>query len=315
MGTASSLLVSPFAWAVYGAAGQMSLVCAVRRPRTWNWLLPLAATGVCLLAALPTAAGGSPDAFKIGAGYGLFMAAAMTAGAAPARMDEGVLLSVATAFWLVFWPRAAAGNPLVWLSAVPTLAVAYLAVARVETPPGLRLALYVWALAALAALGAATFPRADLDALAARGQGWQVVLAATWLGAQGAMIAQNALTLAFLIPVPFSKEQSLAERMKQVHDFARLLVANFAPSPIARTRAALVVAAQAGLILLLHALSPGRVGPGLRACVLLILAASVYVEGPEPSPALMNLSLAPPPGRVPTGGDIAREKRRRRRGR
>ena len=238
----------------------------------------------------------------------------MTAGVVPARMDEGVLLSVATAFWLVFWPRAAAGNPLVWLSAVPTLAVAYLAAARAETPQSLRLALYVWALAALAALGVATFPRTNLDALAARGQGWQVILAATWLGAQGAMIAQNALTIAFLVPVPLGEEQSLRERLKQVHDFARLLVADFAPAPIARARAALVVAAQAGLILLLHALSPARVGPGLRACVLLILAASVFLEGPEPSPALVNIPLVPPPRHVPTGGDIAREERRRRDG-
>lgn len=308
MTTLSALFVSPLTWIIFGAAGQLALAGFVRAPRSYIWALGPLVTAVCLLAALPTALGGDPGAYQIGMGFGILFSAVMIAAQAPAAMNEGLILAITTTYWislLVDGERAWWGGfallPGGLIAFFPTLAV--LGVAATGHRPGraLRLGLYLWALFALVVVGAMRFPYSDFAALERSGRGWVVILAASYLGAHIAMLVHNVLALFLLVPVT-AKGQTLNRRLKEIEAYAARLIDNYSPEPLGWRKAALIVAGQGAFVWLLSRWRPDGAGLAVHASLSLCLVGSVFFSrrtGPEE------------PARLPTGGDLKREERRR----
>ncbi|MBI2386851.1 MAG: hypothetical protein HYV14_12720 [Elusimicrobia bacterium] len=309
MTTLSALFVSPSTWVLFGVSGQLALAGYARSPRSWVWAMPPLVMIVCLLAALPTAMGGDPGAYQIGMGFGLLMAAAMVAAHAPAAMNEGLILAITTTYWislLVAGERAWWGNfallPAGLVAFFPTLAVAGAAATGHRPGRAMRLGLYLWALFALVVVGAVRFPYSDFAALQRSDRGWVVILAASYLGAHIAMLVHNVMALFLLLPVT-SKGQTLNRRLKEIEAYAALLIDNYSPEPLGWRKAALIVAGQAAFVWLLSRWRPDGAGLAVHSCLSLCLVGSVFFSrrtGPEE------------PGRLPTGGDLKREERRRR---
>ncbi len=308
MTTLTALIVSPFTWIIFGAAGQLALAGFVRAPRSYIWAMGPLVTFVCLLAALPTALGGDPGAYQIGMAFGLLLSSAMVAAHAPAAMGEGLVLAITVTYWISF--LVAGGErrwggfallPAGFIAFFPTLAV--LGVAATGHRPGraLRFGLYLWALFALVVVGAMRFPYNDFAALERAGRGWIVVLAASYLGAHIAMLVHNVMALFLLIPIP-SKEQSFNRRMKEVEAYAGRLIDNYSPEPLGWRKAALIVAGQAVFVWLLSRWRPEGAGLAVHASLSLCLVASVFFSR-RPAPESER--------RLPTGGDLKREERRR----
>lgn len=308
MTTLSALFVSPLTWMIFGASGQFALAGFVRAPRSYIWALgPLLMT-VCLLAAIPTALGGDPLAYQIGMGFGVLYSAVMIAAYAPAAMNEGLVLAITVTYWISFlvagegrWWGGFALLPAGFIAFFPTLAV--LGVASTGHRPGraLRFGLYLWALFALVVVGAVRFPYNDFAALERSGRSWIVVLAASYLGAHVAMLVHNVLALLLLIPIPV-KEETFGRRMKEVEAYAGRLIDNYSPEPLGWRKAALIVAGQAAFVWLLSRWRPEGAGLAVHASLSLCLVASVFFSR-RPAPESER--------RLPTGGDLKREERRR----
>lgn len=308
MTTLSALFVSPFTWIIFGAAGQLALAGFVRAPRSYIWALGPLVTLVCLLAALPTALGGDPRAYQIGMAFGLLLSAAMVAAHAPAAVGEGLVLAITVTYWISFlvagerqWWGGFALLPAGFIAFFPTLAA--LGVAATGHRPGraLRFGLYLWALFALVVVGAMRFPYDDFAALERSGRGWIVVLAATYLGAHLAMLVHNVMALFLLIPIP-SKDQSFDRRMKEVEAYAGRLIDSFSSEPLGWRRSAIIIAGQGAFVWLLSRWRPEGAGLAVHSCLSLCLVASVFFSRP-PAPEGER--------RLPTGGDLKREERRR----
>lgn len=308
MTTLSALFVSPLTWMIFGSAGQLALAGYVRSPRSWVWAMPPLVMIVCLLAALPTALGGDPGAYQIGMGFGLLMAAVMIAANAPAAMGEGLVLAVTVTYWLSFltagerpWWGGLALLPAGLIAFFPTLAVLGGAVTGHRPGRALRFGLYLWALFALVVVGATRFPYDDFAALERSGRGWITVLAASYLGAHLAMLVHNVMALFLLVPIP-AKDQTFNRRLKEVEEYAGRLIDSYSPEPLGWRRAALIIGAQAAFVRLLSAWRPEGAGLAVHSCLSLCLVGSVFFSRrPEPRDE----------GRLPTGGDLKREERRR----
>lgn len=308
MTTLSALFVSPFTWIIFGAAGQLALAGFVRAPRSYLWAMGPLVTGVCLLAALPTALGGDPGAYQIGMAFGLLLSSAMLAANAPAAMGESLVLAVTVTYWISFlvagegrWWGGFALLPAGFVAFFPTLAVLGVAVTGHRPGRALRFGLYLWALFALVVVGATRFPYNDFAALERSGRGWIVVLAAPYLGAHIAMLVHNLMALFLLIPIP-AKDQTFNRRMKEVEAYADRLIDSFSSQPLGWRRAALIAGGQGGFVWLLSRWRPEGAGLAVHASLSLCLVASVFFFRPP---------AAEGEGRLPTGGDLKREERRR----
>lgn len=305
-----ALFKAPLTWMIFGAAGQLALAAKVRLPRERFWMLPPLVVFVCVLAALPTALGGDPRAYQIGMGFGLLFAGGATAASAPAALSGGVVLAITVTYWLSFilagrstWWGGFALLPAGFAAAPATFALVWLAATGARPERWLRFLLYLWALFALIVVGVMRFPYGDFSALEAAGRGWIVVLAAAYLGAHVAMLAHNALSLLALIPFP-GENQSFDDRLKQVEAHASLLIDSFSPEPLGLGAALRIAAVQGALVWALSLWLPRGWGHGVHASLSLVLVATVYFARPPASGATRPL---------PTGGDLKREERRRRR--
>lgn len=308
MTTLSALFVSPLTWMIFGAAGQFALAGFVRAPRSYIWALGPLLMIVCLLAALPTALGGDPAAYQIGMGFGVLYSAVMIAACAPAAMSEGLVLAITVTYWISIlvagereWWGVFVLLPAGFAAFFPTLAV--LGVAATGRRPGraLRFGLYLWALFALVVVGIMRFPYGDFAALEASGRSWVVILAASYLGAHVAMLVHNVLALFLLIPIP-SKHQTFNRRMKEVEAYASSLIDNYSPEPLGWRKAALIVAGQGAFVWLLGLWRPEGAGLAVHSCLSLCLVGSVFFSRRPGSGE---------PARLPTGGDLKRDERRR----
>jgi|GEM_PF-2476587 len=281
MSAAVTIFTSYQTWIALGATCQLSMVAWVRQPKGWLAALPPAAMLVGIAAAYPSS-GGWSGAYAFGVGFGTVAAAMGIAASAPARMDSGILLGITTAFWLTLGPSLA--DHVVWaaLAAAPSLLVLLGAASAISIRPELKLALYVWALAALTALGTLNFPRIDFADLSQPGREWVMILAASWLGAHLAMLVQNAGSLLVLLPIP-SRDMPWETALQRSRDFARLLIANYAENPLSRAKAFVVVGAQLALFAASRSWSPVSRNLALQACLSLALFASIVEVGPSVS--------------------------------
>jgi hypothetical protein len=304
----TAFFTSPLTWIIFGATAQLTLAAWVRAPRSPMWVFPPIVIGASLLGAIPTALDGDPYAYQIGMGFGLMFAAAWIAHTAPAAMNEGIVLGVTTAYWTSFF---VAGEPARWaaltslpailIAAIPSATIVAIAATGYRPERWLRFMLYLWALFALVDVGVMRFPLSDFTALESAGLGWVVILAAAHLGAHLAMLVHNVMSL--LILVPFTGEdQTFKQRLKEIGRYADRLIAAYSPEPIARRYAILIVAGQAAFMCLLSRWRPEGAALAVHACLSLCLAASIFFTRPPVAAGVKYL---------PTGGDIAQEKRRR----
>lgn len=303
----TSLAASPLTWIIFGAAAQLSLMAYLRHPDRRAALLPPAVIAACLVAAIPTAADGAESAYQIGMGFGLFIASLMVASAAPAALNEGIALAVTATFWTSLYASSPADwyAPFLLVSAVMlaapfTLLLAGLAATATRPPEWLRFVLYLWTVFAMIVVGVARFPFRDFAALDAAGLGWVSILTATYLGAHLALLVHNVLSILLLVPIP-AEDQTFSSRLKQVERYAESLIARYSPEPAGRARALAIVAGQAALSWGFMRWRPEGSWLAAHATVsICLVAATFFTRAPRPHPRPL-----------PTGGDIAREKRRR----
>lgn len=309
MTTLSALFASPLTWMIFGASAQLSLASWVRSPRTYMWAAAPLVMIVCLLGAIPTARAGSPDAYQIGMGFGLLLAASMIASAVPAAMNEGILLAITTTYWISFlvageatWWGPFALLPAGLIAAVPTAVLVGIAATDHRPARWLRFLLYLWALFALVVVGVERFPLSDFAALEGSGRGWIVILAATYLGAHIAMLVHNVMSVLILIPFT-GEDQTFNQRMKDIAKYAARLIACYSPEPLGWRSALLIVVGQGAFVWLLSRWRPEGAWLAVHACLSLSLMASIFFSRPAKPEG---------PECLPTGGDIKREERRRR---
>ena len=200
-------MASPFTWIIFGAAAQLSLAAWVRSAPGWTWAMPPLLAIACLLAAVPAAPDGYPQAYQIGMAIGLRGSATWIASRAPAAMNMGLVLAITATYWTSF---LVSGKTAWWggftfahaalAAAIPTAILVAIVAAGHRPDRWLRFLLYLWALFALAVVGVMRFPLSDFTALESAGLGWVVILAAAYLGAHIAMLVHNVMSLLILIP-------------------------------------------------------------------------------------------------------------------
>lgn len=304
----TELFTSPTTWIIFGAAAQMALMAFVRFPDRRVALLPPGIIAICLVAAIPTAADGAAAAYQIGMGFGLSLAALLLAANSPAALNEGIALAVTAAFWTSLYASSPADwyapfllSSAVILAAPMTLVLVGLALTQTSPPEWLRFILYVWVVFAMIVVGVVRFPPSDFKALDDAGLRWVSILTATYLGAHIALLVHNVLSLALLVPIPGEK-QSLSKRLAQVEAYATVLIDRYSPAPVGRGRASAIVAFQFALVWAFMRWNPKGAWIAVHASVSLCLVASTFFAAPARTA----------PTRLPTGGDIKREHRRRR---
>jgi hypothetical protein len=227
------------------------------------------------------------------------MSAAVMTVQPPARLDDGIVLGITTTFWLSFlsaaparWTESLGLLFLVCAAALATALILAIVLAAARPPELLRGFLAVWSVVAMLYLGIVHFPLVDLEALRSSGRVWLMILAATYVGVHVALLAQNALVILVLVPIP-TRGISLEQRLRMSEKLATALADSYAPEPIPWARAAFIVAFQAVLVALLRSLRPDDVG-------MAILLASTVLLVPR---------AAARPAFLPTTGDVKRAER------
>lgn len=301
----TGLIASPTTWIFFGLAGQLSLLAYARAEEKRLALAPPFIFAICLIAAIPTARDSGPIGYQVGMGYGLFLASAVVASSAPAIMNLELVAAITAAYWLSFllaagrtWWGSFALIPSGFFGAPASVMLAYAIVTGERPERWLRFMLAVWALVAAALVGAINFPYMNLG----DGQAtWVTILTSTYFGAHLCLLCHNALSLLLLIPIA-GKGQSYEARLKEIEAYAGRMIGAFSPEPASPRRVAVIVAVQTFVLGALALWKPRGAGLALHATASLCLAASAFFTV-RPEGAR---------GGLPTGGDVARDKRRRR---
>jgi hypothetical protein len=172
-------------------------------------------------------------------------------------ISEAVLLWYTVVFWYAFIAYSPAGKPpptaLVVLLFVPTSVTLYLAVVKTQLGFALKLGLYTWFLTIIVCLGLLQFPFSQLKLFFEHHQvPWVTPFESVTAGMAFLFLLANAAYVYYLIPIP-GRGQSLADRMKEWHEFTDLLTQRFDDAQVTLVQAVIALGV-GGTALLLNAI-------------------------------------------------------------
>jgi hypothetical protein len=174
-------------------------------------------------------------------------------------ITEAILLWYTIVFWYAFYTcsyfsiRTPLDTALVVLLLLPTAATLYIVAVKTQCGFVLKLGLYSWFLVIIVCLGLLQFPFSQLKLFFKDHQvPWVTPFESVTAGMAFLFLLANAAYVYYLIPIP-GKGQSLADRMKEWHEFTDLLTQRFddAQVPLVQVAIALGVG---GTALLLNAI-------------------------------------------------------------
>lgn len=160
-------------------------------------------------------------------------------------VSETVLLWYTVVFWYAFIAYAPAGNPpptaLMVLLLVPTSVTLYLVVVKTQLGFVMKLGLYTWFLAIIVCLGLLQFPFSQLKLFFKDHQvPWVTPFESVTAGMAFLFLLANAAYIYYLIPIP-GRSQSLADRMRQWHEFTDLLTQRFDDAQVTLVQAVIAL--------------------------------------------------------------------------
>ena len=295
-------MLSPIAinfWLTLGAFLQVAAILWARRAPYAKWKAPLFVAGVVPLCAIAVVDSVSGPAITSGLAFfgplaGAFLSSWALMTFCPPRISAAGVLSLSVTFWAAFWPGS---GPLpVWAAyaALPTLVALVYAVSPWPPPFVLRLWMYLWFMAAAAALASIGLERnllgAGLDSFPVPAARLAVVLT----GAQFLLLMHAAVGVMMLVTTPGEKE-TWPDALERGAAFSAKIMRGFdSEHRPGWVGGLIVVAAQALALGALKRSGPGLQTETIRLAAFAAMAHGAMSGGPAPKPRAPVLGRSRP---------------------